>query len=331
MSEIAAWFALGSAAAAAVLVGVVRQLAIRHGVIDHPTTRSSHAIPTPRGGGLGLLVVVLAAWGWLAVRPMTWTIVVLLVGLVMVGVVGYVDDKRGLSVRSRLAVHAIAASCVGIVAAATESQPPIAAALFLWWTFWTVSSINLVNFMDGINGLVVSQVAVFAVSLALFPDTTGAVPILAMIVAGACAGFLPWNFPRARIFLGDVGSGTLGYLVPALALLVMRGGGVDIVRAHLPLLPLFGDATWTILQRWRRGERVTAPHRSHLYQRLANGGLGHTRVTLIYSLASICGAFAAHLSANAGGGPWVLVYAALTVIAGVLLDRHAMVSARASL
>jgi UDP-N-acetylmuramyl pentapeptide phosphotransferase/UDP-N-acetylglucosamine-1-phosphate transferase len=331
MSEVAAWFALGSAAAAAVLVGVVRRLAIRHDVMDHPTTRSSHAVPTPRGGGLGVLLVVATAWGWQAVLPVTWTIVVLLVGLVMVGLVGYVDDKRGLSVRSRLAVHAVAASCVGFVAASVESAPLIAAALFVWWTFWTVSSINLVNFMDGINGLVVSQVAVFAVSLALFPESSGAVPILAMIVAGACAGFLPWNFPRARIFLGDVGSGALGYLVPVLALLVMRGGEIDIVRAHLPLLPLFGDATWTILQRWRRGERVTAPHRSHLYQRLANGGLGHTRVTLIYSLASICGAFAAHLSVAAGGGPWVLVYAALTVIGGILLDRHAMVSARASL
>jgi UDP-N-acetylmuramyl pentapeptide phosphotransferase/UDP-N-acetylglucosamine-1-phosphate transferase len=126
-----------------------------------------------------------------------------------------------------------------------------------------------------------------------------------------------------------VGSGTLGYLVPVLALLVMRGGDIDIVRAHLPLLPLFGDATWTILRRWRRGERVTAPHRSHLYQRLANGGLGHTRVTLIYSLASICGAITAHLGPVSIDRPCVLLYAALIVIAGVLLDRHAMVRAGA--
>jgi hypothetical protein len=110
----------------------------------------------------------------------------------------------------------------------------------------------------------------------------------------------------------------------------MRGGDIDIVRAHLPLLPLFGDAAWTILRRWRRGERVTAPHRSHLYQRLANGGLGHTRVTLIYSLASICGAFTAHLGPVSMDRPWVLIYGGLIVIAGVLLDRHAMVRAGAS-
>jgi len=328
MPEEVRWFA-GSAGSAAVLVGLVRQLAIRHGVMDHPTTRSSHAVPTPRGGGLGLLLVVVGAWGWLATHPLTWTILVVLLGMVMVGVVGHIDDRRGLSVRSRLVVHAIAASSAGFVAAAGGSPPLIAAAVFLWWTFWTISSINLVNFMDGINGLVVSQVTVFALSVALFPHPTCAVPLLAMIVAGACVGFLPWNFPRAHIFLGDVGSGTLGFLVPVLALFVMRGGDIDIARAHLPLLPLFGDATWTILQRWRRGERVTSPHRSHLYQRLANGGLGHTKVTLIYTLASICGAFAAHLGPISGGRPWVLIYVILTVIGGVLLDRHAMVSARA--
>ena len=330
MPEEARWFALGSALSALLLVGVVRQLAIRHGVMDHPTTRSSHAVPTPRGGGLGLLLVVLGAWGWQATHPLTWSIIVLLIGTAMIGLVGYIDDRRGLSVGTRLAVHVLAASSVGFLAAAGAPHALIAAGLFLWWTFWTISSINLVNFMDGINGLVVSQVTVFALSLALFPAPTGTVPILAMIVAGACVGFLPWNFPRAQIFLGDVGSGASGYLVPVLALLAMRGADVDFVRAHLPLLPLFGDATWTIFRRWRRGERLTAPHRSHLYQRLANGGLGHTRVTLIYLLASICGALAAHLGPVAGVRPWALIYGTLIVIGGVLLDRRAMVTARAA-
>ena len=87
MPEDAGWFALGSALSAAVLVGVVRQLAIRHGVLDHPTSRSSHAVATPRGGGLGLLLVVVGAWGWLATHPVTWTILVLLVGMAMVAAI----------------------------------------------------------------------------------------------------------------------------------------------------------------------------------------------------------------------------------------------------
>jgi UDP-N-acetylmuramyl pentapeptide phosphotransferase/UDP-N-acetylglucosamine-1-phosphate transferase len=329
MPEEAGAFALGSALSALVLVGVVRHLAIRQGVMDHPTTRSSHAVATPRGGGLGILLVVLGGWGWLATRPLTWTMLLLLVGMAMVGLVGHTDDQRGLGVRSRLVVHAVAASSVGFVAAAGGSTPLIATGLFLWWTFWTVSSINLVNFMDGINGLVASQVAVFALSLALFPDPTRTVPLLAMIVVGACIGFLPWNFPRARIFLGDVGSGGLGYLVPALALLAMREQGIDIVRAHLPLLPLFGDAVWTIVRRWRRGERLTEAHRSHLYQRLANGRLSHTAVTAIYSAVSLCGVAAAHVDQSSALPVWLLAYGGLTVGLGLVLDRFAATEAPA--
>jgi UDP-N-acetylmuramyl pentapeptide phosphotransferase/UDP-N-acetylglucosamine-1-phosphate transferase len=197
-------------------------------------------------------------------------------------------------------------------------------ALFTWWIFWTVSSINLVNFMDGINGLVASQVAIFAASLALFGSERDIAAACATAIAAACAGFLPWNFPRARIFLGDVGSGSFGFLVPCAALLTMQEAGIDVVRAHLPLLPLFGDATVTIFRRWRAGEALTTPHRSHLYQRMANGGMGHTRVTLIYAGVSAAGAVVAHLPA----GPILLGGIALYVCAvgslGLVLHRHVL-------
>jgi UDP-N-acetylmuramyl pentapeptide phosphotransferase/UDP-N-acetylglucosamine-1-phosphate transferase len=194
--------------------------------------------------------------------------------------------------------------------------------MLLWWTFWTVASINLVNFMDGINGLVASQVAVFALSLALYEQTGDVAPYFSIVVAAACIGFLPWNFPRARIFLGDVGSGGVGYLVPLLALLTMRSGNIDIVRAHLPLFPLFGDAVWTIARRWRNGERLTQPHRSHLYQRLANGGMGHTRVTGLYAIAAIVGAVAAHADGVSRTAVRVSVFVVAVVLAGAVLDRR---------
>ena len=322
MSETLLRTAAISCVAALVLVGLVRRLALRHGVLDHPTPRSSHAVATPRGGGLGLVLAVLGVSAWRAPHPVPWTLWVLLVAAAAIALIGWLDDRRGLSVRVRLVVHVVAGAAIGAMAAASEASTALAFLLFAAWTFWTVSSINLVNFMDGINGLVASQIAVFAVSLACFPDQ-GSVAIISMSVAGACLGFLPWNFPRARIFLGDVGSGALGFLVPMLALLAMQEQGIDIVRAHLPLLPLFGDATWTILRRWRNGERLTAPHRSHLYQRLANDGLGHTRVTVIYTVAAVCGAVAAHLSGDQWVSPWALAYAALTMIAGFILHRRA--------
>ena len=317
-----------SAVAAVVLVGLVRRLTLRHGVLDHPTDRSSHVVATPRGGGLGLLLAVLGVSAWRATHLDSWTLVILLLAACAVALVGWIDDRRGLSVRTRLVVHIIAGVTVGAVAAITSGSAVLASVLFAAWTFWTVSSINLVNFMDGINGLVASQIAVFAISLAYFPDPTNAVAFVEMTVAGACLGFLPWNFPRARIFLGDVGSGALGFFVPMLALLAMRGQGIDIVRAHLPLLPLFGDAVWTIFRRWRNGERLTAAHRSHLYQRLANDGLGHTPVTAMYTVAAVCGALAAHMSGDAWVSPWTVSYAAMIVLAGFFLHRRTTVAAR---
>jgi UDP-N-acetylmuramyl pentapeptide phosphotransferase/UDP-N-acetylglucosamine-1-phosphate transferase len=324
MFESLRWWAIASAALAFLLVGLVRRVALHHGVLDHPTHRSSHVVATPRGGGLGLLLAALGLWGWQAIRASAALPIALLVGAAIVATVGWIDDRRGLGVRIRLAAHGIAALAVGVGAANGIGPMPVAIAVFAWWTLWTVSSINLVNFMDGINGLVASQIAVFAVSLALFPAPSDAVPYYAIVVAAACIGFLPWNFPHARIFLGDVGSGGLGFLVPALALLALQSHDVDFVRAHLPLIPLYSDATLTILRRWRNGERLTDAHRTHLYQRLANGGMGHTAVTLMYTCAAIFGALAAHLGHASWLSPWTLGYVTAVIAVGLLLHRRAV-------
>ena len=287
-------------------------------------------VATPRGGGLGPLLAALGLWTWHSTRWASPTILVVVLGASLVALVGWVDDRRGLPVRARLVVHALAATLVGWSAAASSPTVLVGALLFFWWTFWTVSSINLVNFMDGINGLVASQIAIFSLSLAWPFEAGNAIPFYAMTLTAACLGFLPWNFPRARIFLGDVGSGGLGYLVPALALLAMREQGIDIVRAHLPLLPLYGDAVTTIARRWRRGERLTEAHRSHLYQRLANGPLSHTSVTIVYATVSLCGMAAAHADRSSRLSVWIGIYAALTVVLGVTLDRYVAARTRST-
>jgi len=315
--------ALASALLSFLLVGVVRWFALAQGVLDHPSDRSSHAVATPRGGGLGLLLAALGLWMWRAPRVPPSPLLLIVLGATLVMLIGWMDDRRDLPVRTRLTVHVSAAALVGWLAASGRGTALFAVALFAWWTFWTVSSINLVNFMDGINGLVASQVAVFAISLALMSRGADSTSYYALTLASACIGFLPWNFPRARICLGHVGSGGLGYLVPALALLAMREQGIDIVRAHLPLLPLFGDAASTIVLRWRRGERLTEAHRSHLYQRLANGRLSHSEVTAIYAVVALCGMAAAHLSRATYGWVWLLSYAAFTAVLGVALNKFA--------
>jgi UDP-N-acetylmuramyl pentapeptide phosphotransferase/UDP-N-acetylglucosamine-1-phosphate transferase len=329
MSDTVLWPGTTTVALSFALVSLVRRLAVRHGVLDHPTERSSHAVVTPRGGGLGLLLAVLAVSAWRATHPLSWTLVALLFAASVVGLVGWIDDRRGLSVGARLVVHVVAGATVGAAATGIADYPALALMLFAAWTFWTVSSINLVNFMDGINGLVASQIAIFAGALAIVPDGTGRAAFVEITVAAACIGFLPWNFPRARIFLGDVGSGALGFFVPMLALLALEAQGVDILRAHLPLLPLFGDAAATIVRRWRRGERLTEAHRSHLYQRLANGPLTHATVTVIYAAVSLCGAVAAHAASSPDGTKWIPLYVLLTLVLGFTLDRYAQSRTRA--
>lgn len=313
--------ALASLIASAVLVGVVRQIALSHGVIDHPTARGSHAAPTPRGGGLGVVLVVVVAFTMIAADYRDAAVLACVAACFAVAAVGWIDDRRGLPVRTRLVVHIASALTVGALSLRGADGPALAAALFAWWAFWTVSSINLVNFMDGINGLVATQVAIFAASLMLYGWQSSAASLYSAVAAAACLGFLPWNFPRARIFLGDVGSGALGFLVPLLALLAMQGSHVDIIRAHLPLLPLFGDAGVTILRRWRRGERLSEPHRTHLYQRMANGRFGHTRVTLYYALASVVGAIVAHVPADLAGWGLVVVYVVLVCAGAAGFER----------
>ena len=315
-------FFLLVAGGSTIAVGIVRQLAVAHGVIDHPTTRGSHDVPTPRGGGLGAIIAIVIAFGALGVQTSEAALLVSVVACVAVAMVGWLDDRSGLSVRTRLVVHVTSGLAVGLLWVSGVRPTPVLLGLVVWWAFWTVSSINLVNFMDGINGLVASQIAIFAVSLMLFGWQSSASSWYAAAVAAACLGFLPWNFPRARIFLGDVGSGSLGLLVPVLAIFAMLDRDIDIVQAHLPLLPLFGDATVTILRRWRRGERLTLPHRSHLYQRMANGRLGHTRVTLLYAVIGVCGAIVAHTDARSLRWLLIAVYVVLVSLLGVVLDRR---------
>jgi UDP-N-acetylmuramyl pentapeptide phosphotransferase/UDP-N-acetylglucosamine-1-phosphate transferase len=327
MSEMLIRVGLGAAALALLLVGLVRFQALRHGVLDHPTERSSHSTATPRGGGLGLILAFLVVAVLGAGQSIDRDVVLLLAGAAIVAAVGLLDDRRGLTVRIRLLVHLVAGSLVGVVAASGAGSPLVRLLLWGWWTFWTISSINLVNFMDGINGLVTTQIAVFAIALALLVAGASPTAVLAAALAGACVGFLPWNFPHARIFMGDVGSGALGYLVPALALLAQRAQGTDFVAAHLPLLPLYADATWTIMRRWRNGERVTTAHRSHLYQRLANGGMGHTAVTMIYAAVALAGALAAQAGKPSQRFAWTAAYVVATTLVGLGLHRRASRSA----
>lgn len=312
-----------AALAAWVLVGLVRSYSIRRAVLDHPTDRSSHSVPTPRGGGLGLILAFLVAFGVSAFSEgIDWRVGVALGGVVFTAIVGWLDDHAGLPVGARLAAH-IAAGLTLLPLALTPDPVPswLGPAAVLWWILWAVSAINVVNFMDGIDGLIGLQALIFGIHLwAASPEPT-LTHSYGLLLASASLGFLIWNWAPAKIFLGDVGSGALGAAMALGGLLLLRETTHSLVSAYLPLYPIFLDAAVTLARRAWRGERLTVAHRSHLYQHLANGGWGHGRVSALYGAVSVLGAALVRAQGTAQGvtfGAYIVLIAAF----GWLLERN---------
>ena len=275
-------FALSALAALVVAAGV-RAAAVRRDVLDHPNERSSHTTPTPRGGGLAFVAVLsLVAVAVVARQPDAERLVlVLLLGGLPVAAVGLVDDLRSLSAAVRAAVHA-AAACAAVLVL----DPPGGPLLGLIYVVGLVWLINLYNFMDGIDGLAAGQAVVAALGLTLLSGAAPHVTAAAWALAGATAGFLALNRPPARLFMGDVGSGYLGFVLGVLALEAHRAAAVPLVLTALLVAPFVVDATATLLGRVLRRERWYAPHREHVYQRLVQRGRSHAVVTSAYVLVA---------------------------------------------
>jgi len=305
------------------LVGAVRQYALSRVLLDQPTARSSHRAPTPRGGGLGLVSVVLLTVLALSDARFNPPLLIALAGVALAAAIGWRDDHRSLGVRVRLVAHGTAGLALLPVALWPTLVPAgLGLLAALWWVFWAVSAINVVNFMDGIDGLIGSQALIFGLHLASRGAFGGFAAVLGLGLAGAAAGFLVWNWPPSRIFLGDVGSGAIGLLFVLGGILLLREGQSSLVTAYLPLYFLFLDATVTLARRLRRGERVAHAHRSHLYQRLANGGWGHARVSLLYAGVALIALPVAALPADSRS-LGIAAYFIGVLALGVALDRLA--------
>jgi UDP-N-acetylmuramyl pentapeptide phosphotransferase/UDP-N-acetylglucosamine-1-phosphate transferase len=303
--ERLAWswsFWLAAALAAFVIAAVSTWLAIgyaqRRRLIDEPGVRRSHSTPTPRGGGIGIVVAVLLAACIPAImRPPTsiGAAVVLTVAIVIVAVVGWIDDHRGLSARARFVAHCIAAIVFLLpVIAAVALSPDALEENFTTKvsTVWVslvviviaiVWFVNLHNFMDGIDGILAAQ-AIFVLAALAFVCRHVGEPHAGeiLVFAAAAAGFLPFNFPRARIFMGDVGSGVLGLLI-AVAVLWQMSAPDTALSSGLVLCSAFvTDATCTLVSRMARGRRWYSAHREHLYQWLVRSGFSHAGVVALY-------------------------------------------------
>ncbi len=285
-----ATISIGIALLAGVLTGVLRRYALRRSLIDVPNARSSHTVPTPRGGGVAIVLCVLAAlpglaWAGAIDAPVCWG---LMGSGALVALVGFADDHGHIAARWRLLVHFIAAAWL---LAWMGGAPPIELAGWRADAHWLGAvviticlawMVNLYNFMDGIDGIAGMEAITVCVGAAalhtLVQAPDGAA--LPLTVAAASAGFLYWNFPPAKIFLGDAGSGFLGMLLGAMSL---HAAWMDpkLFWAWAILLGVFVvDATFTLLHRLRRGEELYEAHRSHAYQRAARRFGRHLPVTL---------------------------------------------------
>jgi Fuc2NAc and GlcNAc transferase len=282
--------ALGVLLASALITGVVLKLAVTHGVIDVPNERSSHQRPTPRGGGLAIVVGATSGLLVLTLLGITrWNLFVALAGGgSAVAAVGFIDDRRPLSVRMRMAVHVGSALWA---LAWLGNLPPLQLGTHLVSFGWLgyvlgllaiVWVLNLFNFMDGIDGIAASE-AIFifcgALLVAFLAGGSSGTCAAAAVFGAACLGFAVWNWPPARIFMGDVGSGYLGYVIAVLALAAARESPVAVFVWLILGAVFFVDATVTLIRRLGRGERIHAAHRSHAYQWLARRWRSHLKVT----------------------------------------------------
>ncbi len=290
--------------ASGVITGLILRFALRHGVLDVPNERSSHRTPTPRGGGVAIVVATSVALGVLVWRGAVRSdlLVALAGGGVAVALVGFMDDRRRVSAGVRLAVHLAAAVWAVLW---LGGLPPLqlgGQVVALGWpgrvlaVLGIVWVLNLFNFMDGIDGIAASE-ATFVVWCGGLLAAGVSAGSAAIVLGAASLGFLGWNWPPARIFMGDVGSGYIGYSIAVLALAAARSNPVAIWVWLILGGVFFVDATVTLLLRLRRGERVYQAHRAHAYQWLARRWGSHLRVTLVVLLVDIvwllpCGGFA---------------------------------------
>jgi UDP-N-acetylmuramyl pentapeptide phosphotransferase/UDP-N-acetylglucosamine-1-phosphate transferase len=266
------------------LTGRVLAWLARRAILDRPVARSAHRAPVPRGGGLALVPVIIAAWLGLALMgrtpPASAGIALLAGGL---SIVSWLDDLRSRPAWLRLAAHLVAvaiglAFLPGAGAVFQGLLPPLLdrlVAVLLWVWF-----VNLFNFMDGIDGITGVETAAIGIGVALVVlsagDDADGSAVLALTLAAGMLAFLCWNWHPAQLFLGDVGSVPLGYLLGWL-LLGLAGKGLWAPALILPLYYL-ADATITLARRILRRERIWEAHRQHFYQRALGADGDHAAV-----------------------------------------------------
>lgn len=295
MSERAV-FIIAAAILSWLLASRVRLYALDR-LLDIPNERSSHSVPTPRGGGLAIAftalggILLAAMWQWI-----DWDLALALSGGgAMIAVTGWIDDHRDLPALMRFAVQFLSAGWAmfwlgglpSLVVGPTELRLGIAGTVF--GVIGIVWAINLYNFVDGIDGLAAGEAVTTGVigGLILLAMGHNGLAMVSLLIAAANAGFLPLNWAPAKLFMGDVGSGMLGYLFAVLAIASENAGAVPLLIWVLLLGAFIFDATVTLCRRIAHGERWYHAHHSHAYQRMVQAGRTHAQVSSMILVINI--------------------------------------------
>lgn len=297
---------------------IVARYGARLGLMDSPSNRSSHENPTPKGGGFGILIAFMIS-SWTLGMPATFRVPITLISLFSL-----VGDRFDISPRLRLPIQFMAAIVILAGPFQMDRKFLLSILYLLLTAIFIVGTANFYNFMDGINGIAGMTGFIAFGLLALFGHWTGADPslkVLAICISLACLGFLPLNIPRAKVFMGDVGSILLGFVFAGMAVFISNDL-LDFACLIAFLSPFYADEFTTMLMRHRARENLLRPHRRHLYQLLANqGGLPHWKVSGIYVLLQLVVGISA-LSVRPFGLFPVLILLGVYLLGFVLLSHH---------
>ncbi|WP_445672755.1 MraY family glycosyltransferase [Pseudomonas inefficax] len=286
-----AWWLIPLVAGVSLLLtAALRRYALNKQIIDVPNARSSHTVPTPRGGGVAIVLSFLACLpvlGMVGAVPLPALVAIGGAGA-LIAVIGFMDDHGHIAARWRLLGHFAAAAWVLYWLGGLAPLQVFGFTLDLQWfgfilaAFYIVWMLNLYNFMDGIDGIASVEAVTACLGMALLSVLAGVPQLMALplLLSAATLGFLFWNFPPAKIFMGDAGSGFLGIVLAGLSLQA-AWASPQLFWCWLILLGVFVvDATFTLIRRLLRGDKVYEAHRSHAYQFASRHYGRHLPVTL---------------------------------------------------
>ncbi len=263
---------------------LIKSYGSKIGLVDSPNHRSSHSIPTPKGGGIGILAAFIAA-SLITKQPPTFYLPITSISLL-----GLFGDHHELSAKLRLILQFILTIIIVINLTSWNLITPSLLFLLSIWVLFIVGTANFYNFMDGINGIAgVTGIIAFGLLAAYIPETTAnkSYVLLAASLGCACVGFLPFNFPHAKTFMGDVGSILLGYVYGILVFLI-SSTFLDFICYASFLFPFYIDELSTMFIRIKSRENLAQAHRKHLYQILVNEyAQDHWKITVAYGLLQL--------------------------------------------